>query len=155
MRAGQKLTRPKPSTSPTGRSRTRNWPSSTPSTPAPTPTSSPRPQTTRSPSVGLVVRKPQSSLQHSRRRGQEWLTTCPGGINQRKFAMTNDLKTPDPLRDTIRAGAGEASAAWGWIVALGALWTWFGMFVLSYKVGSLVAVATFVGVAFLFGGITQ
>ena len=29
------------------------------------------------------------------------------------------------------------------------------MFVLSYKVGSLVAVATFVGVAFLFGGITQ
>ncbi len=69
--------------------------------------------------------------------------------------MTNDLKTPDPLRDTIRAGAGEASAAWGWIVALGALWTWFGMFVLSYKVGSLVAVATFVGVAFLFGGITQ
>ncbi|WP_329476718.1 hypothetical protein OG555_34120 [Kribbella sp. NBC_01484] len=29
------------------------------------------------------------------------------------------------------------------------------MFVLSYKVGSLGAVATFVGVAFLFGGITQ
>jgi uncharacterized membrane protein HdeD (DUF308 family) len=29
------------------------------------------------------------------------------------------------------------------------------MFVVSYKVGSLVAVATFVGVAFLFGGITQ
>jgi uncharacterized membrane protein HdeD (DUF308 family) len=40
-------------------------------------------------------------------------------------------------------------------VALGTLWTWFGMFVLSFKVGSLVAVATFVGVAFLFGGITQ
>jgi uncharacterized membrane protein HdeD (DUF308 family) len=31
----------------------------------------------------------------------------------------------------------------------------FGLFVLSFKVGSLVAVATFVGVAFLFGGITQ
>ena len=29
------------------------------------------------------------------------------------------------------------------------------MFVLSFKVGSLVAVATFVGVAFLFGGVTQ
>ena len=40
-------------------------------------------------------------------------------------------------------------------MALGALWIWFGMFVLSYQVGSLVAVATFVGVAFLFGGITQ
>ena len=69
--------------------------------------------------------------------------------------MTNDLKTPDPLRDTIRAGAREASAAWWWIVALGALWNGFGMFELSYKVGSLVAVATFVGVAFVFGGIMQ
>src|SRR4029453_3495199 len=49
----------------------------------------------------------------------------------------------------------EASAAWGGIVALGALWIWFGMFVLSYRVGSLVAVATLAGVAFLFGGITQ
>ena len=66
-----------------------------------------------------------------------------------------NAEDPDPLRDTIRAGAREASAAWWWIVALGALWIWFGMFVLSYKVGSLVAVATFVGVAFLFGGITQ
>jgi uncharacterized membrane protein HdeD (DUF308 family) len=69
--------------------------------------------------------------------------------------MTHDLKTPDLLRDTVRAGAREASAAWWWIVALGALWTWFGMFVLSYKVASLVAVATLAGVAFLFGGITQ
>ena len=69
--------------------------------------------------------------------------------------MTTDVKTPDPLRDTIRYGARDASATgWG-LVALGMLWTWFGMFVLSYKVGSLVAVATFVGVAFLFGGITQ
>ena len=69
--------------------------------------------------------------------------------------MTSDVKTPDPLRDTIRAGARDASAAWWWLVALGTLWIWFGMFVLSYKVGSLVAVATFVGAAFLFGGITQ
>jgi uncharacterized membrane protein HdeD (DUF308 family) len=44
----------------------------------------------------------------------------------------------------------------GWLlVALGTLWIWFGMFVLSFKVGSLVAVATLVGAAFLFGGITQ
>jgi hypothetical protein len=35
--------------------------------------------------------------------------------------MTNDLKTPDSLRDTLRTGARETSAAWGWIVALGAL----------------------------------
>ena len=65
------------------------------------------------------------------------------------------MKTPDPLRDTIRDGARDASATSWWLVALGALWIWFGMFVLSYQVGSLVAVATFVGVAFLFGGITQ
>ena len=50
---------------------------------------------------------------------------------------------------------GQASAAWWWIVALGALWICYGMFVLSYDVGSLVAVATLVGVAFLFGGLTQ
>jgi len=69
--------------------------------------------------------------------------------------MTTEVKTPDLLRDTIRAGARETSAAWGWIVALGALWIGFGMVVLSYRVASLVAVATLVGVAFLFGGITQ
>ena len=69
--------------------------------------------------------------------------------------MTSDGKTPDPLRETIRAGARDASVAWWWLLALGALWIWFGMFVLSSQVGSLVAVAAFVGVAFLFGGITQ
>ena len=69
--------------------------------------------------------------------------------------MTSDVKTPDPLRDTIRAGAQDMSAASWWLLALGTLWIWFGMFVLSYQVGSLVAVATFAGTAFLFGGITQ
>jgi uncharacterized membrane protein HdeD (DUF308 family) len=69
--------------------------------------------------------------------------------------MTSDVKTPDPLRDTIRDGARDTSAARWWLLALGALWIWFGTFVLSYKVGSLGAVATFVGVAFLFGGLTQ
>ena len=65
------------------------------------------------------------------------------------------MKTPDLLPDSIRNGARGVSAAWGWFLALGAAWIWFGMFVLSYKVSSLLAVATFVGVAFLFGGITQ
>jgi uncharacterized membrane protein HdeD (DUF308 family) len=69
--------------------------------------------------------------------------------------MTSDVKTPDRLRDTIRAGTRDASVASWWLVALGALWIWFGMFVLSYRVGSLVAVATFVGMAFLFSGSTQ
>jgi hypothetical protein len=35
------------------------------------------------------------------------------------------------------------------------VWTWFGLFVLSYRVGSLAAVAALVGVAFLFGRLTQ
>jgi len=69
--------------------------------------------------------------------------------------MTSNVKTPDPLLDTIRAGAHEASAAWGWLVALGALWIGYGLFVLSFQEGSLVAVASLVGVAFVFGGITQ
>ena len=69
--------------------------------------------------------------------------------------MTSDVKTPDLLGDTIRDAARDASTASWWLVALGALWIWFGMFVLSYKVGSLVAVATLVGAAFVFGGITQ
>ena len=69
--------------------------------------------------------------------------------------MTSDVKTPDLLGDTIRDDARDASTASWWLVALGALWIWFGMFVLSYKVGSLVAVATLVGAAFVFGGITQ
>ena len=33
--------------------------------------------------------------------------------------MTTDVKTPDPLRDTIRAGARDASAASWWLLALG------------------------------------
>jgi uncharacterized membrane protein HdeD (DUF308 family) len=69
--------------------------------------------------------------------------------------MTTDLKTLDPVADTVRAGAREASAVWWWSLPLGALWIWFGTFVLSYQVERLAAVAAFVGVAFLGGGITQ
>ena len=69
--------------------------------------------------------------------------------------MTTDVNTLDPVADTIRAGARDASAVWWWSLPLGALWIWFGTFVLSYRVESLAAVAAFVGVAFLGGGITQ
>ena len=69
--------------------------------------------------------------------------------------MTTDVKTLDPVADTIRAGARDVSAASWWFLPLGALWIWFGMFVLSYRVESLAAVAAFVGVAFLGGGTTQ
>ena len=69
--------------------------------------------------------------------------------------MTTDTRPPGTLRDTMRTGVREASGIWWWFVLLGVLWTWFGLFVLSYRVGSLAAVAAFVGVAFLLGGITQ
>jgi uncharacterized membrane protein HdeD (DUF308 family) len=49
----------------------------------------------------------------------------------------------------------EASGVWWWYLILGVAWTWYGMFVLSYRVGSLTAVAALVGVAFLFGGFGQ
>jgi uncharacterized membrane protein HdeD (DUF308 family) len=55
----------------------------------------------------------------------------------------------------MRAGVRDLSAIWWWFLTLGILWTLFGMFVLSYRVGSLAAVAAFVGVSFLFGGVTQ
>lgn len=75
-------------------------------------------------------------------------------LDAEEIEMNTDVKTPD-VRDTIREGAREVSRGWLWLVALGTLWIWFGMLVLSFKVGSLVAVASFVGTAFLFGGITQ
>src|SRR6266542_849697 len=69
--------------------------------------------------------------------------------------MTSDATPSGTLRDTMRAGVRDLSAIWWWFLTLGVLWTLFGMFVLSYRVGSLYAVAAFVGVAFLFGGVTQ
>jgi uncharacterized membrane protein HdeD (DUF308 family) len=44
---------------------------------------------------------------------------------------------------------------WWWFLILGSLWTALGMYVLSYRVGSLGVVATLVGVAFVFGGVAQ
>ncbi len=69
--------------------------------------------------------------------------------------MTSDATPSRTLRDTVRAGARDLSAVWWWFLTLGVLWTLFGMYVLSYRVGSLAAVAALVGVSFLFGGVTQ
>ena len=43
---------------------------------------------------------------------------------------------------------------WWWFLVLGVVWIWFGIRAVLPG-GSLAAVAAFVGVAFLFGGITQ
>jgi uncharacterized membrane protein HdeD (DUF308 family) len=65
-----------------------------------------------------------------------------------------------PMRDT---GAGALSRdgllgltrSWWLFLALGILWILFGMFVLSYNVGSLLALAVFAGITFVYTGITQ
>ena len=70
--------------------------------------------------------------------------------------MTSDVTSSrTPLREAMRTGGRELSGDRGWFLVLGILWTLFGMYVLSYRVGSLAAVAGLVGVAFLVGGITQ
>jgi uncharacterized membrane protein HdeD (DUF308 family) len=69
--------------------------------------------------------------------------------------MSSDGTPSSTLRDTVRAGVRDLSAIWWWFLSLGILWTLWGMFVLSYRVGSVYAVAAFVAVAFLFSGVTQ
>jgi uncharacterized membrane protein HdeD (DUF308 family) len=69
--------------------------------------------------------------------------------------MTSNATPSDSLRDTVRAGVRDLSGVWWWFLTLGVLGTLFGAYVLSYRVGSLAAVAALVGVAFLFGGVSQ
>jgi uncharacterized membrane protein HdeD (DUF308 family) len=69
--------------------------------------------------------------------------------------VTSDAPPSSTLQDTIRAGVRDVSAIWWWFLILGVFWTLFGMYVLSYRQGSLLAVAAFVGVAFLLGGVSQ
>jgi uncharacterized membrane protein HdeD (DUF308 family) len=72
--------------------------------------------------------------------------------------MTSNASTTStttPLRDTVRDGVRDLSAVWWWFLALGVAWTLFGAYVLSYRAGSLAAVAALAGVAFGFGGVTQ
>jgi uncharacterized membrane protein HdeD (DUF308 family) len=69
--------------------------------------------------------------------------------------MTSDARTSDVVRDAARTGVREATGIWWWFLILGVLWTGLGMFVLSYRVGSLAVVAALVGAALLFGGVAQ
>ena len=72
--------------------------------------------------------------------------------------MTSNASNAGPsnlFQDAIRAGVRDLSAVWWWFLCLGVAWTLFGTYVLSYRVGSLAAVAALVGVAFLLGGLSQ
>ena len=65
--------------------------------------------------------------------------------------MPDATGTGPVSRDTIRGLA----SSWWLFLALGVLWILFGMFVLSYNVGSLLALAVFAGVTFLMTNVTQ
>jgi uncharacterized membrane protein HdeD (DUF308 family) len=71
--------------------------------------------------------------------------------------MTSNARPSDALQDAVGTGTGarSLSAVWWWFLTLGVLWTLFGMYVLSYRVGSLGAVIALVGVALLSGGVTE
>src|SRR6476469_671576 len=58
-------------------------------------------------------------------------------------------------RDMLRVGVREASRLWWLYLIAGFVWIGYGMFVLSYRPGSLLAVAVLVGLAFLVGGVGQ
>jgi uncharacterized membrane protein HdeD (DUF308 family) len=68
---------------------------------------------------------------------------------------TSNTRTSNAFQDAVRSGVRDLSGVWWWFLGLGVAWTLFGTYVLSYRVGSLAAVAALVGVAFLFGGVTQ
>jgi uncharacterized membrane protein HdeD (DUF308 family) len=68
----------------------------------------------------------------------------------------SDLPLPDQVgglssRDAVRGLA----RSWWLFLILGVLWILFGMFILSYNVGSLLALAIFAGVTFIMTGINQ
>ena len=67
----------------------------------------------------------------------------------------SNASTSNAFQDAVRSGVRDLSAVWWWFLGLGVAWTLFGTYVLSYRVGSLAAVAALVGVAFLFGGVSQ
>jgi uncharacterized membrane protein HdeD (DUF308 family) len=65
-----------------------------------------------------------------------------------------------PLSDQV-AGPGSREAirgvtrSWWLFLILGVIWILFGMFILSYNVGSLLALAIFAGITFIMTGINQ
>ena len=62
-----------------------------------------------------------------------------------------DTRAAAVSRETVRGLA----RSWWLFLILGILWILFGMFVLSYNVGSLLALAIFAGVTFIMTGINQ
>jgi uncharacterized membrane protein HdeD (DUF308 family) len=69
--------------------------------------------------------------------------------------MASEVGPAGAMRGTVRTEVREMSGVWWWFLILGIFWVLFGMYMLSYRIGSLAVLAAFVGVAFLFGGASQ
>lgn len=69
--------------------------------------------------------------------------------------MTSEAPASTAPQGAVRQGVQELKAIWWWFLILGVFWTLFCMFVLSYRVGSVYAVAASVGWAFIISGFTQ
>ena len=68
----------------------------------------------------------------------------------------SDMPMPDTRAGAVsRDAVRRLASSWWLFLILGILWILFGMFVLSYNVGSLLALAVFIGVTFVMTGITQ
>jgi uncharacterized membrane protein HdeD (DUF308 family) len=68
----------------------------------------------------------------------------------------SDISMPDTGAGTLsRTAVRGLTGSWWLLLVLGILWILFGMFVLTYNVGSLLALAVFFGVTFLMTGVTQ
>jgi uncharacterized membrane protein HdeD (DUF308 family) len=68
----------------------------------------------------------------------------------------SDLPMPGSRGGALsREGLRGLASSWWLFLIIGVLWILFGMFVLSYNVGSLLALAVFAGVTFIMTGITQ
>jgi uncharacterized membrane protein HdeD (DUF308 family) len=70
--------------------------------------------------------------------------------------VVSDTPMPDTRTGGLsRAAIGGLASSWWVFLVAGVLWILFGMFVLSYNVGSLLALAVLAGTTFLLTGITQ
>jgi len=68
----------------------------------------------------------------------------------------SDMPVPDTRAGAVsRDAVRRLASSWWLFLILGILWILFGMFVLSYNVGSLLVLAVFAGITFVMTGITQ
>jgi uncharacterized membrane protein HdeD (DUF308 family) len=80
----------------------------------------------------------------------------PAGPGAEEGVIVTDLPAPDSRTGALSRDALRGLAASWWLfLIIGIAWILFGMFVLSYNVGSLLALAIFAGVTFLLTGLTQ